>query len=328
MRLSNENEIQSECVSDNIMKRIESVGMTEIFKLLGCDEKYTNGQASDFERFDEWERILPLVAGHRAEKKYFDILSELGLPPVENCDYSRQRSIARWRQANSLGSAGLFEERREVFDCAFTPPSLSRSLPSRFFDIENNVSKIINECGSLKELSMELSALIEADESKEVSLLIKYFGDVYLRPDPYLADRVFKKKTSDEKCNISDELVMYSQLLIELMITHKKDKNMSVFVETDGNIQAACELIRYLGRRHLFEGDAVISVTSNTDMGQLSALTSDVYPSIFVRPCIDVSEDKNGENVLASIFEVYPIGAFLFRNSRDLPYALTEEISR
>ena len=205
MKLMFDDELQDICVSDNIMKCVENDEIINIFKALGCDEKYTNGKASDFERFDEWERILPLVVGHREEKKYFEKIAAFGLLPVEASNYSRQRSIDRWRQANSNMHIGVVEERREVTKKIPVSLSLSHTVPRCFFNIENNVLKNINKCDNFKALFGKIHELAIAEKNEEICLNIKCFDSEYVRPDPYLAEQIFKKKISGEKYNHSEQ---------------------------------------------------------------------------------------------------------------------------
>ena len=54
----------------NTINKIFDVNKINILKQISCDEKYINGSASDFELFDEWERLIPFMAGHSVLAKY------------------------------------------------------------------------------------------------------------------------------------------------------------------------------------------------------------------------------------------------------------------
>lgn len=298
-------------VSDNIIDLLKNDEKIKIFKLLNCDEKYTDSRASDFEFFDEWERILPLASGHREVKMYDKELSLVGLSPVCGCDYSRERSIERWRRANREAYIGTFEEGR---DGSFTPTQTftakKRPHPT-VYDIVKNVSDITINCRDYDELSGTLIAEAKKLKNAEIMLTVAADRGEYIRPDPYLARVAYKKQKIGEFYNSSDALLLYSQLSIELILALKKSASLSLRFEV-GDAFAACELVRYLYRRHLFEGAVEILTDSADGISTIAELACEVYPKIRVSPVLDCASAALCEAEYLKIFSEYPIGVCLF----------------
>ena len=61
--------------TENLGTFCQSEDKREMMKFLFCDEKYKNGNCSDFEFFSEWERILPHCATSVSARLYEKQLS-------------------------------------------------------------------------------------------------------------------------------------------------------------------------------------------------------------------------------------------------------------
>ena len=281
------------------------------------DEKYTGEKVSDFEYFDEWERILPYAAGHSEIIRYKKELKDLGLPPVDVLGYSRERSIDRWICGNRNRFVGTFEDEREK---KYTAPDLKKREEKReylSFDVEKNVSYFTKECQDFRQLTEKLSDAVKKAKDQYVSLNIKLNCSEYKRPDPYSAERIYMNKNCDEFLNSIDSNIFYSQLLVELIIGLKRNKNIAVTISGGGSVLSGGELARYLHRRHIFSGPIGIFVTSERDVAYLSKLACEIYPEIYIRPVIDCRAVDITKESYIDIFEKYPIGAFIFKNGNE-----------
>ncbi len=291
----------------NITKYIKTLEKTRIMSALGCDEKYINGNASDFEWFDEWERILPLCEGHREHRKYADELSDLGfgLPLGE---YSRERSIERWREVNGDRSYDLYEKRQSVELKKRGTEALPRANGARTYDINKYVSDIANDHQTLSELSKHILKELAKDENADITLKIELSCLEYLRPDPYLSGRCYSRYKCDEKLNCSELFAMYTQVLTELLAA-AKGRNILLNIMTDGDISASCELLRYLHSRRLFCGRVHMRISADTDTDKLYELLERVYPDIYVSPVIELKGITHEE--LTALYYRYPQGSFV-----------------
>ncbi len=299
-------------VSLNITDMIKNVEKINIMRALECDEKYINGQASDFEWFDEWERILPLAEGHREVESYTKELAALGMS-MPHTEYSRERSIYRWRQVNRDSFCGIFEDGNISNFNENSKISPKNNCDSTLYDIKICVSDFAKKCRNIKALSAELYDNIKRTSNPYVTLKLNVSEYEYLRPDPYLSEGCYFKYTCGEKLNSKESMAMYAQILIELLVLLKKEKRVSLYLETDGDISHACALARYLNERRIFDGRIWISVTVESDMDGLTKLLTCAYPHIRVTPVIDISDKTVSENDLKNLFYRYPQGAFLLK---------------
>ncbi len=292
---------------NNITNHIKNINKLNIMRALECDEKYINGSASDFEWFDEWERILPLAEGHGETEKYAEELRMFGAALPEG-DYSRQRSIMRWREIHSRTPCFEVEEGRQSYEEKNTPRPFPRALETQVYNINDHVSNFTKECRTLSEISRRLLLNTEAEKKADISLILDISSLEYLRPDPYMSGRYYERYMCGEKLNSCELFAMYSQVMIDLLIGLKKGTNTVLYLLTDGDISAACEFVGYLDSRNLFGGAVLMSVSADTDTDKLYGLLSDVYPKIHVCPVIDT--DEVSAELLQALFYKYPRGAF------------------
>jgi len=278
-----------------------------IMVLLNCDEKYINGMASDFEYFDEWERVTELAAGHDEVRKYHSELEALGLSfPKEG--YSRERSIVRWKKANRALGCLYFESDQWVSVGEVYAHKPDDTSDETCYDVVNNMSKFITSCHNIESLINELSKDISSIKNPNITLRLDIVCEKYLRPDPYGAAQIYKKKISGEKLNLDQELVLYAQILISLLLHLSERKKITIEIIPALEITPILELVQYLHRRRLFCGEIRIKVSCMSDLGSLAETAKKVYPRIWVRPLI--SDKNNLKDPLSQMFSVYPEGAF------------------
>ena len=299
-------------VSANITEIVKNVEKINIMRALGCDEKYINGQASGFEWFDEWERILPLAEGHREAERYANELVRFCIS-VPQTEHSRERSIYRWRQANKDSFFEFYEDRNTVKPNENKESCEKEDCQYLLYDLKNSVSKSTEKCRDIKALTAELFKEIKNITNPYITLNLDISGYEYLRPDPYLSEVCYSKLIRDEKLNKKESMAMYAQILIELLILMKNEKRVSLYFETDGDLSHACALARYLNERRIFEGRIWISVTVESDMDELTKLLTCAYPHIRVTPVIDISDKTVSDDNLKNLFYRYPKGAFLLK---------------
>lgn len=302
-------------VSNNIIKKIKNPDKINIMKLLDCDEKYIDGRASDFEWFAMWEELLFLAEGHSEVEKYREELASLGLPMPQGQTCSRDDSISRWRRMNIENNTGVFEGDRQNIcgeHCSdIINEKYKKTRDCLRFDVYHSVTKFITICDSITDLSELLCFSLEKNDKSYISLIIDIYPTDYIRPDPYAARVIFEKKKSGEKLNKQEKNVLLSQLLIDLIIRMKNTKDITVFISSDAPSPASFELVKYLAKRKIFEGEVALSVGKGTDLGAFAQVAVEVYPTIWLRPFLDIETKKLDEKVLKEMLYVYPSGAFL-----------------
>ena len=304
-------------VSYNITKLIKNTAKINIIKQLGCDEKCFNGLASDFEWFDMWEGASLLCAGHKELENYADELRGFGLSPVCYLDFCRQSSICRWKAANGMedndantlpklqgARSGNYVKQLLGFDCT--------DMEYLFVDTSDYVTKFTNTSLSISHMCEKMIDLIGARNNTCVILTVDLFEGGFERPDPYKANTVFLKKKSDELLNPIEKNILTSQLLIELILLLKKEKNIRILLREGGEYLCSASLIEYLDRRRLFAGDVWIE----TDRNRLSESLFNNKTDIRIRPLVDTKKIDFSQKELIAMFREYPVGAFVFKSGR------------
>ena len=287
----------------NISKNRENQNKIKILLELHSDEKYINGKASDFELFDEWERCLPLMAGHKEVLKYKKELETLGIPCLKFGEYSRSGSCARWKIIHSES----YEEKEN--NCFFEEPMLECKTPKSEkydrFSINENVSKYVTECKNYKELTHKI--IREATEGKngEVCIEIDAYKAPYKRPDPHTAELAFNDLASGEKYNYVSIQTLCISIFIELLLGDRQHKIHEVYIRANGNAECASALLEYIHGRGFFVGAVSLEILPEFDVNTLSALTERVYPEILITPILEHFDVEP----LKTFAKNYPIGA-------------------
>lgn len=241
----------------------------------GVDEKYITGNASDYEKFREYCRIMPMLAGnplfhwsHLELKRYFDcdlIICE------ENCDkiweLTGERLYENDMCARSLikksGVALLcttedpcdsLENHKYIKDSEFDVQVLPTFRPDKILNIEKEtfcayicrleqatgikITDLESLCNSLK---------VSLDKFEASGCKIAYLGInnyiVFEKPDPYHADMILKKAFSGKKINM-DEAAFWKCQIMRFFCGEYKKRSwvMQIHYGVPRNQQMFCRL--------------------------------------------------------------------------------------
>ena len=307
----------SNIMSNNITKVIKNIKKINILNQLGCDEKYIVDNASDFEWFDLWECASLLCAGHGELDVYYSELRKRGLEPTVYSEICRESSIARWIAANGGDSmarknVAVTQEKRsrEYLEKALAISKADKD--TTIVCLEDRVSKFTSVCQSISELSERISNEIIALEKSCITLSVELCAEEYERPDPYGAGRLFLKKISGEKLNNKEQNIFISQLLIEIIIRSKKEKNIRLLIKEGGKFGWSASLVEYLERRRLFTGEIWVDIASDT----VPSLLYKRYTGIKASPLLDLDRLSPSEEQLVAAFREYPVGGFIFKGGK------------
>ncbi|MBQ2999433.1 MAG: hypothetical protein IJD64_03130 [Clostridia bacterium] len=253
----------------------------EAMKLLGCDEKYDNDRASDFEMLAEWERLLPFCAGMGSVALYQKQLSLLGLSERENgqniCDF--------WRAGNEKLNADLLP---------YFTNKYKEFIENQGIDVFELITNIVK-----KDVAKHLSFLdVVGDICQNVSsasehgavLRFDAFGLSYLRPDRYHAELFWKKLVCDEKLNEEEMFVLRFQTLIEVLLFLKEKKIPSTLRFLANHSLLREQTISYLQNHHLMLGEIRFGVSLSESVStllplcRLSNTELRILPELLLRP--------------------------------------------
>lgn len=308
-------------MSYNITQLIKNAEKINIFKIFNCDEKYINGSASDFEWFDMWESAAFLCAGHKALYEYARELSELGVSPVDLSEHCRVSSIERWRATLDGGQTEMLERiprqmPESLISAKYICKNLNISEKNRsfsFVDINKYVSDFTIDSDNISFVTERIYNIIKSDKNTCKILITDLSSGEYKRPDAYTANNLFLKKKSGEKLNSTEENIILTQTLVELLIKLREEKNIGILIKNTGCVSSATALAKYLDMRRLSPSRIWIEIGDVSDVESLSVTDIRTRP----RPFVDTSHMNFSKEDLLRSFYLYPIGAFVFKGGRE-----------
>ena len=283
-------------VPTNITELLIDLGKIEVMARLGCDEKYTNGSASDFELLVEWERVLPLCAGLGEAAVYREALALLGLSDCRD-------PSALWKRGGELLRGGVPAAARLPFAERLNwnqfVSKFAIYLENGFPDLtETAIGEGEEECLKNKELHVVFDA---SDLEYEV-------------PSPYRFKQARQQMISGEKLNSKECFVLCAQGLIELLLARGKRKELRTVLHLR-DCDAARRLIGYLKEHRLFGGEVRLGVFPGADPWELRCACDPVRGAFTVFPEVILRTRELGcdcETSLRRWLSAYPLGGLRF----------------
>ena len=282
---------------NNIWQTIVCDEVIETMRLLGCDKRHTDGNASDFERFREWLAAYPYMRGNTAAKNAAIKISEyVGIVLTEE-ELCRIDARTLWRAHSDRNSVLSFCDEKSYYDFCFSSvikcdekdkilsnaPDLNRALENAkndgktdFDEFIKYLKKSTNNCFGMSVTPCE-----------------------FIRPDRYHAHEYYSKYIHDEKSN--QELIM-TQAVCELIFDKKCEILQLHFAEKD-SIYWIRSFIKYLSMRKLSICILLFVNEKNTpeEIRELCLSYEDIIP---VLTCSDPI-------YLQSFAKDFPIGAVI-----------------
>ena len=225
----------------NLWQLICGSDVLETMTLLGCEEKFLDGRASDFEAFREWIDAYPYMQGNEAADRTAEKIGKLiDLPRSEV--YTSDAAFLWGRHCGNthkMSGEKLYSPKKpeRVLDCAE-----KEKILSSFADVSDLLSKA------------------DVDKYKGVDEFEKYIKNIgfyrfgmrvvggdFARPDSYHCDKYYSEYIGGEKLQ-SD--FISSQILLD-MIYQKKCEIIHFTVEDEKGIAWANEFIKYISFREL-----------------------------------------------------------------------------
>lgn len=228
---------------DRIWSNIGEVFRTEaantLLRRLGCDARYLDGRASDFEWFSEWERVYPLALGTGVASLYREALRQLSMDePSEGI--TTEESCARWKQANeSLETLqnGMVEETADE-----TAIDLSLSLSHWLGDVSFQKSRTVSS------FAERLASLV--GESGRARLVWNVGGASFTRPDPYHADLALTSFAAEREDEGKRFLVL-AQAVIDLLLNEEIASRISLHLYSEESYETVSQFLEYLISRKI-----------------------------------------------------------------------------
>ena len=301
----------------NAWELLASDDVLEAMTLLGCDDKYIYGSASDFEKFKELCATFFMLEGSDVAEKLMKKIS--GALEKKVCfDHIRaDNAIALWKEINvSLGAfygeTPIFEQSVENLCRTETKRAKANRVEknkfiNEFFDVNRAVDGIKSSSDS--SLSQFCDMLIKSSNYK-ISVTLNDAD--FVRPNRYLADGVIKKISDDEKYNLSEYNLLLCQIICELIFADSS-RILQLYLNSQSSFSAAKELINYLSMRKLRARIFLCVCSSNSPedikitclLGGNGCFTTPV----FIKK--DTDTNDRTDTFLNSLYRVYPSGNVL-----------------
>ena len=225
----------------NLWQLIWGNDVLKTMTLLGCEEKYLDGRASDFEAFREWIDAYHYMQGNvvadcTAEK--IGKLVDLSATEVFTCD-----AAFLWGRhcgnTHKISGEKLYSPKNpeRVLDCV-----KKEKIMSPFANVSDLLSKAdVDEYKSIDEFEKH----IENIGIYQFGMTV--VGGEFIRPDSYHCGECYSEYIGGEKLQSN---FISSQILLD-MIYRKKCEIIHLIVEDEKGRTWANEFIKYLSFREL-----------------------------------------------------------------------------
>ena len=239
---------------ENLWRHIVCNDVLTTMMLLGCDEKYLNGQASDFECFREWIASYPFMMGNETADKIAEAIGgAIGRPldPTQLC--SADASVL-WRC-----HCGKYAD-RDAYDLC-DEKLYKTSKPARVI-CSDEKEKITSSIFDMTEALLsagerEIDTLEKFEKSVEITgntqISIKVEDGEFVRPDRYHGEKCYLEYISGEILNLN---YILSQIALDLIYGNKCEI-IHFIIENKSGLIWVNEFIKYLSFRKLNVKSAV-----------------------------------------------------------------------
>lgn len=274
---------------NTITELLKNTDKTDIMLVLGCDEKYNNGLASDFEWLTEWERILPLCVGTGVATLYEEELRLLGIP------HGTVNEL--WR----MGNARLTEQEWRF-------PRRDNKI-----DIEEFVTDFIADRADTTcdytALFTTLKDRIKSEENKEIHVYFAFEQSDLPTVSSYHGKQAWNAIICGEKRNKETTTILCLQLLMELLIEMKKQTEQRLTLHVRG--KGTASLLAYLSDHRMMPAQVRVGIRPDTPWAHTASLcrAHRGCPELWLEPA-DFGVDFDER--LTRFFAQYPIGGVGF----------------
>lgn len=281
----------------NLWRLILNDGILEAMTLLGCEERYIEGRASDFEAFREWIDAYPYMSGNKTAVQTAEKIGGLIGKDFTYSDLCGADASLLWNcqcgnisRCNSDEKLYLSSKPDRVLSCAE-----KEKIMSPFVNLSDLLP--MADTGNCKNID-EFERYIE--NIGIIQFGMKSTGNRFIRPDRYHCDKYYSQYIGGEK---SKNDFISSQILLD-MIYHKKCEIIHLIVEDKIGIEWVNEFIKYLSFREIKVKTAVHFYESVTpeQVKETCLLNRNVIP---VLPIDD-------EEYINSFAEIIPRGIIVF----------------
>lgn len=277
----------------NLWEELKSESLTEAMRLCGCEKRYTDGTASDFECLFALLEALPMMRGHKAAAKAEETLSRL----------TRKSSSFEKLSAREMWLSFLSDENENSKTYLF-------DLHPNNSDEKYNIEDIEIEAVSLDAIALDARGLdevilgaLEALEGKNAAIAVAFDAEAFEKPNPYIANKRFGT------CRKIEDNIIKSQILFEIASRRNTQKTQFI-IDSRKGLKYAESLISYM-LSHGLECRVFVCVDNESDIEKVLECCRLGDEKRLVTPLMIVSKNDNesdNEKFIRDLARVYPIG--------------------
>jgi len=288
----------------NLWSEVVNERMLTLMRLVGCDESFFDGRASDFECLAKWIAILPLLDGNTEAKSFAENIGNLLGRNMSVGELLHRKPAELWREYCTAHYVceylGMSDEKYNThFSCRIDNIcDEKRKLTSKTL----SVNELICDC------EFELEKLLDKlDNLGDFLVCAELLEGDFVRPDRYRAGVALKKIKSNEKCNNEEFNILISQLICEAIYRNDNLKIQLNFSRSD-YIKSFIEYLAY--RKMKVRIYVSVSVkTSVCDVCDVCRLSGN---GLLVTPCLIAEKGIQADGFLEELSRWYPIGMLSF----------------
>lgn len=272
-------------IEKNVWQSAVSEELTEAMRLCGCDEKYTSGNASDFERLRELLRIAHLLRGHSALIKLTEMLEKRYSMHLSENELIEENACALWQGRVSA----LTSREREKSDEKYN--NLSNAI--KLSELSKNGLDYRNFIADVKSRVCNENAVV----------LVRLSSQRFSEPNPYLAGRIY------DNCQKIQDDILCCQIICEIL-SDKSCQKAQIYLSGENKLSSYSRFISFL-KKHNMKGRLHIEISADDDARDVLDVCRLSEEKCFVTPFVDVTKNANKETVekiKESLSAIYPIG--------------------
>ncbi len=283
---------------ENVWSVCRKKDTDELFVLLGSDEKYINGAASDYECFAYFCSACDKLSGNREAMRIAAKISNLvGKEMTPSC-LSKCDARELWKKCTA---AILNDEKYNII--------IRDNTANISVEKYKNTDEYINLNDYLKK-KVESGESKLGDIAKDIDFMrvktfyVSFASSAFVRPNSFAAQVEYDKHINNEKYNIN---IILSQLIFEKIYTNNSGKIQLIFEVTQNALYLE-ELIDYINIRDLsariyLYSDEKISPECIREMCLKSRNKCFITPLLKRSACT--------QDHLSRLADIYPIGNVL-----------------
>ncbi len=272
----------------NIWQRAKSEKLIEAMRLCGCDKKFVDGTASDYECLCELLNVSHKLRGHEALDSFINKINRSTVLALSYDELTVENARVLWAETG---------EKQVSHKNTFDENIVEKYNFYKNTFVLNDVEKHSADYG-------EFIDVINNDILKEYDGVLVRLGDKkFASPNPYLARRVF------DDCQKIQNDVLYCQILCEIIINNKCRKKQ-FYVDTNGNYEYAQNLISFLNK-HNMGARIYVTVSADDNAEDILDTCKMSNEDCLITPCIFVTNNDTAQNLSefkAQLSKIYPIG--------------------